>query len=101
MIDSQNRPARRPIFGPALLAATTLLMTGCAPQVIEVRSAATDCAWAQGLYLSEDSIAALRERQEVLIGAGQTDRAFNVRADRKAIGDHNALFERNCTEAGR
>jgi len=31
-----------------------------------------------------------------LRNAGKHEQAFRVRMDRKAIGDHNKLFERNC-----
>jgi len=80
----------------ALLAATASLTISCAPQPIEIKSGPTDCAWVQAIYLGEDSIAALAERESALKITGEYERAFRLRLDRKAIGDHNRLFERNC-----
>jgi len=64
--------------------------------VIELRGGPTDCAWSQAIYLGEDSIDALADAEIALRNAGQHERAFRVRLDRKAIGDHNKLYERNC-----
>lgn len=96
MTDSHNRHARRWTFAPALLALTLISMTGCAPPVIEVRSGPTDCAWVQGIYFGEDSIAALSDREKALNAQGEYSRALRVRLDRKAVGDHNLIFERVC-----
>lgn len=74
-------------------------IAACAPRPIGIRSGPADCAWVQALYLGEDSIAALADAEAVLRQAGAYERAFRVRADRKAIGDHNALFERWCVSA--
>lgn len=75
------------------------LTTACAPQVIELRGGPTDCAWVQGIYLGEETIAALSDRERALKEAGRHEQAFRMRLDRKAIGDHNKLFERNCAPA--
>lgn len=96
MTDSLNRRGRRPIFALSLPALMLSLMTACAPQVIEVRGGPTDCAWAQGIYFGEDSIAALSEREKALNAQGEHSRALRVRLDRKAVGDHNMIFERIC-----
>ena len=97
MIDSRNRRGWRRIFA-AVLGGTTLSLTiSCAPQVIEVRGGPTDCAWAQAIYLGEDSIDALADKERALKSAGRHEQAFRIRLDRKAIGDHNRLYERNCT----
>jgi hypothetical protein len=87
---------RRWTFARVLPALMLISMTGCAPQVIEVRGGPTDCAWAQSIYFGEDSIDALADKEHALRGAGRHEQAFRVRLDRKAIGDHNKLFERNC-----
>ncbi len=73
------------------------LTIACAPRPIEVKTGATDCAWALPLWLGEDAIAALRQREQDLAAAGEYGRAFRLRADRKAIADHNTLVERNCS----
>lgn len=88
--------ARRWICAVVPLALMLSLMTACAPQVIELRGGPTDCAWSQAIYLGEDSIHALADAEIALRNAGQHERAFRVRLDRKSIGDHNRLFERNC-----
>lgn len=96
MTDSRNKAGRRWTFALALPALMLISTTGCAPQVIEVRAGPTDCAWAQGIYLGEDSIAALSDREKALHRDGKHSEATRVRLDRKAIGDHNFLFERIC-----
>jgi len=96
MSDCKKPRARRWIcaaFPPALILSLT---TSCAPQVIELRGGPTDCAWAQAIYLGEDSIAALSDAESALKNAGRHEQAFRVRLDRKSIGDHNRLYERNC-----
>jgi hypothetical protein len=97
MIDLRHRRGRRRIFALVLLAAMPSLTISCAPQVIEVKGGPTDCAWAQAIYLGEESIDALSAKENALNKAGRHEQAFRVRLDRKAIGDHNRLFERNCT----
>lgn len=72
------------------------LTIACAPRPIEVKTGATDCAWAVPLWLGEDAIAALRQREQDLAAAGEHARAFRLRADRKAIADHNTLVEAIC-----
>jgi hypothetical protein len=96
MTDSLKLRGRRWTFALALPVLMLISMTGCAPQVIELRGGPTDCAWSQGIYLGEDSIHALSDQEVALRNAGQHERAFRLRLDRKAIGDHNKLFERNC-----
>ena len=96
MSDWRKPHARRWTFALALPALMLILTTGCAPQVIELRGGPTDCAWAQSIYLGEDSIHALSDAEMALRNAGKHEQAFRVRMDRKAIGDHNKLFERNC-----
>lgn len=73
----------------------------CAPRPIVVGSGATDCAWAQTIYLGEDAIAALRQREHELRDGGDYIRASRLRVDRKAIADHNRLVEINCAAADR
>ncbi|MDF3075610.1 MAG: hypothetical protein K0S54_3277 [Alphaproteobacteria bacterium] len=97
MIDLRNRRGRRRIFAAVLPAAMLSLTTSCAPQAIEVKGGPTDCAWAQPIHLGEDSIDALSDKEQALKNAGRHEQAFRVRLDRKAIGDHNRLYERNCT----
>ena len=93
-----NRPpARRWICALVLLGLIPSLTMACAPQVIELRGGPTDCAWTQAIYMSEDSIHALADAEIALRNAGQHERAFRLRLDRKAIGDHNRLYERNCS----
>lgn len=96
MSDCKKPRARRWTCALVLPALTLSLTTSCAPQVIELRGGPTDCAWSQAIYLGEDAIHALSDAESALKNAGQHERAFRVRLDRKAIGDHNRLYERNC-----
>ena len=96
MSKTSNRRAPPQRFARVLCLLMLSWTTSCAPPAIEVRSRSNDCAWAAPLYLGEDAIAALADRERELSASGEYERAVRLRLDRKSIGDNNRLFEDNC-----